>query len=269
MAEHVADHSTYDDSELNGFLSVVEVATQLDLMAQRLRAAEKPMANALVDAAIEMAGAQWGTITLQDGTDFKSLVVSDEFSLKLDLLQYAVGSGPCLDAIRHDTAFMVPDLDRDDRWPEYTAAARSMGVRSIFAQPLHLMDEERTIASLNLYSDVEDAFRDRESSGEAAVISTFAAMGTSIALSQSRAEQLENALRTNREIAMAMGVLMGRHSISRDAALNLMRLTSQNMNLKMSAIADQIITTGELPMARVRRRGAGATSPTRPAATER
>ena len=269
MAEQIADHSAFDDSELNGFLSLVEVATQLDILAQRLRAAEKPMANALVDAAIEMAGAQWGTITLQDGDEFTSLVVSDDFSHKLDLLQYAVGSGPCLDAIRHNTAFMVPDVREDTRWPEYSAGAASLGVRSIFAEPLHLLDEDRTIASLNLYSDITDAFRDRESSGEAAVVSTFAAMGTSIALSQSKAEQLENALRTNREIAMAMGVLMGRHSISREAALNLMRLASQHTNLKMSAIADEVITTGELPMARVRRRGAGATSPTPPTATAR
>ena len=269
MAEQVTDHSGLDGSELDGFLTFAEVAAQFDQLSNRLRATEKPLANALVEAAIEMAGAQWGTITLQDGDQFRSLVVSDDFSLQLDLLQYAFGSGPCLDAIKHDTPFMVPDLRHENRWPEYTASARKLGVRSIFAQPLHLMDQDRTIASLNLYSDTEDAFRDRANSGEAAVVSTFAAMGTSIALSQSKAEQLENALRTNREIAMAMGVLMGRHSISRDAALNLMRLASQNSNLKMSVIADEIITTGELPMARVRRGGAATTSPTRSTATGR
>ncbi|HSO69410.1 MAG TPA: GAF and ANTAR domain-containing protein [Arachnia sp.] len=269
MSEQFADQSAVDASELDGFLTFAEVAAQFDQLADRLRATEKPLANALVEAAIEMAGAQWGTITVQDGDQFRSLVVSDDFSLRLDLLQYAFDTGPCLDAIRHDTPYMVADLRHEDRWPEYIASALSMGVRSIFAQPLHLMDQERTIASLNLYSDTEDAFRDRANTGEAAVVSTFASMGTSIALSQSKAEQLESALRTNREIAMAMGVLMGRHSISRDAAFNLMRLASHHSNLKMSAIADEIITTGELPMGRVRRGGAAATSPIRSAATSR
>ena len=64
MAEQIADHSAFDDSELHGFLSLVEVATQLDILAQRLRAAEKPMANALVDAAIEMAGMRAVALTV-------------------------------------------------------------------------------------------------------------------------------------------------------------------------------------------------------------
>lgn len=269
MSEQVADRSGLDGPEPDGFLTFAEVAAQFDQLADRLRATEKPLANALVEAAVERAGAQWGTITLQDGDQFRSLVVSDDFSLQLDLLQYAVGSGPCLDAIKHDSPFMVPDLRHETRWPEYTASALSMGVRSIFAHPLHLVDHDRTIASLNLYSDTADAFRDRANSGEAAVVSTFAAMGTSIALSQSKADQLEDALRTNREIAMAMGVLMGRHSISRDSALSLMRLASQHSNQKISVIADEIIATGELPMGRVRRGGAGATSRARSAATSR
>lgn len=232
------------------FPSVSEVAAQLDHVSKKLRSDERPMAAALVDAAVEMSGATWGTITIREDNRYRSLVVSDERALELDLLQYAVGSGPCLDAIEHDSTYMVSELFEETRWPEYAAGASSLGVRSIYSQPLHLLDDDFSVASLNLYSDMPAAFDERAETGEAAVVATFAALGSSIVLSKTKADHLEKALLTNREIAMAIGILMGRHTLSHDAALNLMRLASQHTNKKMIAIAQEVITTGELALQR-------------------
>jgi len=227
---------------------VTDVAARLDTMAARLRDDSRPTTTAIVEAAIELIpGARWATITVQEGPGFKSLVVSDELAQRLDDLQYDLNIGPCLDAIRDKRPYHIPDLRTDDRWPAYSAGAEALGVRSIFAQPLHLIDAAHTIASLNMYADREGAFTESWDSDQAVVLATFASMGTSVAVSRERAEQLEAALRTNREIAMAIGVLMGRHMITRETALNLLRLASQHLNLKMSVIADRVVTTGELP----------------------
>ena len=60
-------------------------------------------------------------------------------------------------------------------------------------------------------------------------------------------ENLQRALLSNREIGVAMGVLMTRHHVTRDQAFGLLRMASQNSNRKLHDVALEVTDTGALP----------------------
>jgi AmiR/NasT family two-component response regulator len=61
------------------------------------------------------------------------------------------------------------------------------------------------------------------------------------------AENLRAALHTNREIAMAIGILMNAHRLTKDQAFDLLRVASQHRHRKVQELASQVVLTGELP----------------------
>lgn len=225
------------------------VAAQLDELTGRLRdLGDKPMARAVAEAAMELVpGAKWCSITVRENGRYRSLAVTDEHAELIDRVQYEVGSGPCLDAIMKDRIQVVNDLQGDNRWEAYGQRALPLGVRAIYAQPLHLLDGDATRAGLNVYSDRVGAFGDG-TRPVAVMLATFAALSVSMALSRSRTEQLESALQTNREIGTAIGILMEAHGITRENAFNLMRMMSQSTNRRIAAIAEEVIANRRLPL---------------------
>ena len=58
---------------------------------------------------------------------------------------------------------------------------------------------------------------------------------------------LERALESNREIGVAMGILMAREMCTQSQAFNRLRTASQQLNRKRRDIADDVKRTGQLP----------------------
>ncbi|GMA84873.1 hypothetical protein GCM10025868_01230 [Angustibacter aerolatus] len=95
------------------------------------------------------------------------------------------------------------------------------------------MDEAQadTIGGLNLYSDTPHAFDDADlRTGQ--LLATHGAVMASAAGDRARAEHLQQALLSNREIGVAMGILMARHTLTRDQAFDLLKAASQHTNRK-------------------------------------
>jgi ANTAR domain len=67
-----------------------------------------------------------------------------------------------------------------------------------------------------------------------------------LAAAQTRIAHLERALVSNRRIAMALGVLMARHRLTEQQAFDLLREQSSRRNVKLAAIAEEVIYTGDL-----------------------
>ena len=55
---------------------------------------------------------------------------------------------------------------------------------------------------------------------------------------------LQAALRTNRRIGMAIGVLMALRKIDEDEAFDLLKRASSRRNVKLRLIADEVVRTG-------------------------
>ena len=66
-----------------------------------------------------------------------------------------------------------------------------------------------------------------------------------LAAATDRAGHLERAVVSNRRIGMAMGILMERHRFTEEQAFDHLRDLSQERNVKLRDVAEQLIYTGE------------------------
>jgi hypothetical protein len=181
------------------------------------------------------------------------VAATDERIRRADALQYELGSGPCVDAIVDETAYRPRDLRTDDRWPVYgKLVAEQLGLRSMLSYRMLLQTPE-VVAGLNLYAEQPDSFTDRDAL-VGLLLATHGAQAASAALNRRRAEELEQALRSNRRIGMAMGILMARHQVTDHQAFDLLRIASQNSNRKLADIARDVVDTGALDVPLTRRR---------------
>ncbi|WP_181783517.1 GAF and ANTAR domain-containing protein [Pseudonocardia pini] len=175
----------------------------------------------------------------------RTVGATDDVPARVDRLQYELGEGPCVDAIRTHEVYLTGDLATEVRWPRFASrAVAETGVRSMLA--LRLFAQEDTFGALNLYSRSTDAF-DPHARAVAAILAAHAAVAMRAAQQRDQAEHLGAALESNRRIGMAMGVLMARGQLSEDAAFALLRRASQHLNVKLRDIADTIVETGEAP----------------------
>jgi hypothetical protein len=210
----------------------------------------------LVSVALDrVPGTRWASVSLLRGGRFTTPAATDEAAVRADTLQYEIGSGPCVDAALDDSVYVTGDVTSGTRWAAWgQRVAPEVGVHSVFAQRLHLLDDSRHIASLNIYSDQQSAFDDH-AVGMGLVLATHAALILSETIARDRADNLTRALESNREIGVAMGILMHRHRLTRDQAFDLLRVASQDANRKLADVAAEVADTGELTI----RRRAGTT----------
>lgn len=215
--------------------------------------ADRDRLQRLVDLAVALVpGCSWaGVSEHQRGRPPRSLAVSDGIAALVDELQYAVGQGPCLEAAADEESDVVssPDLEREPRWPHFCKRALAESpVRSVLSIGLS-PGPPRT--ALNLYGAVPDAF----DSASVATCALFAAHAH-LLLAQLRAEEkvahLTEALGSSRTIATAVGVVMTVHKMTSEQAFDLLRRTSQDLNIKVRDLAARVADTGEAPAHRPR-----------------
>lgn len=63
---------------------------------------------------------------------------------------------------------------------------------------------------------------------------------------EDRVADLERTLTSNRQIGMAVGILMCRHQLTTDQAFAMLRTHSQHRNIKVRDLARTVISTGGL-----------------------
>lgn len=211
-----------------------------------------PQAQTRFDALTRVAvtrvtGAQAASVTTLRAGRFRTESATDGLSRRADALQYELGSGPCVDAIVDGTVYHPIDLRHDARWPEFGRRVYAeLGVASMVSFRLNgdfLADE--MIAGLNLYSDRPDAFSPTAVE-IGSLLATHGALAIAAELNRNKAVNLEQALRTNREIGVAIGVLMTRYRLTRDQAMDMLRIASQRGNRKLYDIAIEVGDTGIL-----------------------
>lgn len=216
---------------------------------------QSPLQRLVCVAVDRVRGTRWASVSLLRTGTFSTPAATDEAATRADQLQYEIGSGPCVDAALDDSVYVAGDVTSGGRWRTWgERVASEVGVHSVFAQRLHLLDDSQHIASLNIYSDQRAAFDDH-AVGMGLVLATHAAAILRESTSRGRADHLTRALESNREIGVAMGVLMHQHRLTRDQAFDLLRVASQDSNRKLADIASEVADTGELSI----RRRAGST----------
>jgi hypothetical protein len=224
-----------------------EVAQDFDELGRRLsHSTQRNAFDAVAKLAAERIPAATAvSITTFQHDRFVTAAATDDVARQADAIQYSLGSGPCIDAIIEDTVYRPKDLAADHRWPEYgQRVASELGLRSMLSYRMHL-DLTGVIAGLNLYAKQDNAFDERDLA-EGLLLVTHAAQAVTTAHLRDKAENLERALTTNRDIGTSIGVLMAQHKLTREQSFNLLRIASQNTNRKLRDVALDVIDTGAI-----------------------
>ena len=174
------------------------------------------------------------SITHRDGK-IETLAATDPIVLRLDELQYELGEGPCLDAIREAPVVIVEHAEHDQRWPRYMPRAAPIGLRAQLA--LQLYNDEGSIGGLNLYST-----RSPTVEPDAVRVAELFASHAAIALGRARREeQLNDALVTRKVIGQAIGLTMEHYQIPEDRAFLFLVRASQTSNVKLRDVAQNVV----------------------------
>lgn len=225
---------------------MVALATEFAELASDVRG-EGDSAAALqrvVQLAVQnVEGCRWASITDVAGGKGRSLASSDPTAAAIDAIQHRLGEGPCVQAAFDDNNYLMFDVEREPRWPQFAArAAAETPLRCVLA--IRLPGGES--AALNYYADHIGAYTD-EAVAAASILAAHASGLVAIGHSEAQAQNLEAALESNRKIGMAMGVLMAHHKVTEADAFTLLRNASQRLHRKLRDVAAEVTETGLLP----------------------
>lgn len=178
-------------------------------------------------------------LTVRSSEGQETAAASDDRVQECHAVQFAPqGDGPGRQTLRWSEPRRSDDLEHDDRWPEFAAAALRSGFRSCLALPLRADRSEST--ALNLYSDAVGTFEG--TTFDVALL--FAAQG-GVAVdnadlyrqNREMVEHLHRTLTTRSVIERAKGLLMSSHGISSEDAFLLLERESQHSHRKLREVA--------------------------------
>ena len=207
-------------------------------------------------------GASWVSISVRRRDSVRTDAATDPQATRLDELQYASASGPCLAALADAQVQFVPDLAAEPLWPDWWSRVQEegLGLAGVLSRPLTARGSDPGM-SLNIYARRAGAI-DEVSLAASELVAAYAAAVAQAARSREEVLNLRRAVDSNRQVGIATGVLMALRKLEADAAFELLRSTSQETNRKLTEVAQEVSRTGTLPAppprsARARKPGRG------------
>lgn len=224
-----------------------QLADALSAVTRAVDVREGEPLDRLSEAALEaVPAAEAVSLTVLQQGRFETRASTHDLARRADALQYELGRGPCVDAVLENTTNLSNDVATDPQWGEWgPRVAREVGVGSVLAYRLRLEGEQEAIAGLNLYSTRVHAF-DQQALHRGVVLATHGSLLMTAVMARDVAANLAESLQGNREIGVAMGVLMHRHRVSREQAFQLLRLASQETGTPLSEIATTVADAGDV-----------------------
>jgi transcriptional regulator with GAF, ATPase, and Fis domain len=196
--------------------------------------------QAVVNAATRLVpGCDHASIMLHERGRFYTAASSDDVASRVDALEREVGTGPCLDAIETESYHLDADIRHHSRWPKL--AERVLAETPVRGMAGYaLLVDGRKSGALNLFSDTADALT-AESADAGVVLASFASVALGGSSSHHEARTLSEGMASNREIGMAIGLLMATHGLGAEEAFATLRKASSHLNRKISSIARELV----------------------------
>jgi GAF domain-containing protein len=194
-----------------------------------------------------LPGSEATSITLIRDERTFTAAFDGQLAMDADELQYQRGYGPCLDAGRAGSLFVITDMRTETRWPDYARHAAELGVRSSLSVPLPF--QGATIGALNNYARTPDAFGATDLQlGEEVAAFVAIAVGNAEAADRATADvaNMRQAMASRSVIEQAKGILMERYKVTAEQAFTLLTHASQRSNIKLREIAEELTATGVL-----------------------
>ena len=217
--------------------------TVLNLVARALvslgRTTDPEASAEQVVAAVQVC-VPGGSAALVLANDLPEVVAaSDEAAARAEQWQIDLGVGPTVDALSSSTV-VGPSRVVATRWPAWSGRVLALGHPSIVTSfPLGFGDQRA--GALTLYTE------QRPSDDEVSAVELVAATG-SIALGFALdVGSITAAIDSRSVIGQAQGILMERFEIDADRAFAVLRRVSQTTNVKLRAVAEELVRTRATP----------------------
>jgi GAF domain-containing protein len=199
----------------------------------------------LTDRCVDVldVGAAGIMLAVPDG-GLRVMASSSEAMRLLELFEVQEQEGPCLDCFTGAQPVMHGNLaDASDRWPRFAPEAVAAGFGSAHALPMRLRGT--VIGALNLFHVESGAMRaaDIEAAQAFADVATIAILQHRATLeAQVLNDQLNYALNSRIVIEQAKGIVSERLGVDMDASFGALRQYARNHNLRLSDVANDVIT---------------------------
>lgn len=171
-----------------------------------------------------------------------TVTAAGDFVRRIDEIQYSLDEGPCLEAYRTQRMVLVENLESEKRWPRFSPAAFSHGLRGVVAAPLSVNGSH--LGALNVYA-LEPWVFDDSAVKTAALFGEQASIVLANAEAFTRAQRtatnLGEALTSRAVIDMAKGIVMVQEGCGPDEAFNRLRELSQTRHRKLRDIARELV----------------------------
>lgn len=180
------------------------------------------------------------TVLNPDGT-LETVGGTQDWAEQADLAQFDTGTGPSVEAVQGTVVVLAEDLRAaSERWPGWAPQAVGLGTTAVMSVQLFTTE---ALGSLNLYSTRARRYGATDLDAAATL-----AAHVSAAVAQARVEHnLWRAIQARNLIGQAQGMLMARYGLTPEKAFDVLRRHSNDLNLKVSAVAELLLSTGKLP----------------------
>ena len=166
---------------------------------------------------------------------------TDERLAALDIHQYDIDEGPCVQAMKTGRVVAVDAALPARSSDNFSSKALEMSVASALGVPL--THHASIIGSLNMYAHARHAFSHDDEVSASIIASEgsrlIADMQRYLSL-QAREEELTTELERSDIVAVATGRIMMKHHCSRDHALAYLRSLGESENLALHEVAQRI-----------------------------
>ena len=193
---------------------------------------------AVLSTRVAGEGLSCGMTLRQRGRPPAAVACTDQLAAQADDIQYRMGDGPCLHAMRHGRPVRIDDFAVHDRLP-----GKALGLRACLAVPLFASQEPA--GALTLYARRPRAFGPAETA-RAEQFAGHASGALTLALRMASCndtnDQLRSSMVSRAVIDQALGVIMATERCPQDRAFAVLKTVSQNTNVKIRDLAATIVT---------------------------
>lgn len=223
--------------ELSGAIGRIR---RLLLTEEKVDAAVHRLARAIKDSVPGTIGA--GVSVLDSQGRRTSHGATDRVVEETDALQYELGEGPCLTAWAAEESILVEDVRTDDRWPRWSAAVQGLPIRSVVSAAL--VADKESVGALKVYAALPFAY----TPATVRLLEQFAAPAATLLshiqaseLPQHISDDLHAALESRDMVNRACGILMQRHGVGHERALEELMRRARRRRMSLAEASVQVI----------------------------
>ncbi|WP_052493102.1 GAF and ANTAR domain-containing protein [Rhodococcus sp. MEB064] len=229
-----------DDTALSSLAAAIE---DLDLVRSSHQPEDVALTTICTRVVSAISDADAAGITVFRRGKPETVASTGPFVLTVDHAQYRHGEGPCIESSLTRELVRADLADAERRWPDFAADVADVDITSFLSAPITAGDTY--VGALNLYSHSGHRFDSEDETAMRIYINAAQSVLTGVEQyghANRQAQDYAAALESRAAIEQVKGALMLGLNVSADKAFDLLLWRSQQTNIKVRALCEQLIS---------------------------